>query len=501
MDRLMRKFIITFFVSIWALTAAAQVTPIVPGQAGGTVRPKLNNVLNQVINVKQPPFNAVGDGLVDDTTAIQAAVDWNMVTLATSAGASAGTSVLTFASVPSSIVVGQNINVYNVNHPTSIPTPSLVTGVTATTVTINTTVAAPGVSSGDSIQFRFPNLGKIFFPAGTYKITAPITFNFDGELSFILEGVGTASTITGNFNGYLFDRSNTNPTSGVRVLRDLKLNNDHATGGGIRLLGTVGGSIEDVNINAYRAITLTNGNSWQVLNAKLISSNAAGSWGIMASNAVSIVNADIQSYENGIRHSNIGLQVIGGRIEVCTVGILLGKDSSGGSDQSTAAFIAGVSMEANQTGIHIFNATNFEITSTSIGGGVSMSRGLYLQGASFGKITGLSVGSGISYSGGAIDASGSNGAVAFETTNAAPAAGTAWVLPSNPFNITATNSNNPTLASTFANLPASPVEGMEYNITDGTDGLAWGATATNTGTHTTHYKVRYNGSNWTVVGK
>lgn len=44
-------------------------------------------------------------------------------------------------------------------------------------------------------------------------------------------------------------------------------------------------------------------------------------------------------------------------------------------------------------------------------------------------------------------------------------------------------------------------EGMEYNITDGTNGLTWGDIATDSGTHTTHYKVRYNGTNWTVVGK
>ena len=45
------------------------------------------------------------------------------------------------------------------------------------------------------------------------------------------------------------------------------------------------------------------------------------------------------------------------------------------------------------------------------------------------------------------------------------------------------------------------VEGDLFNISDGTNGLAWGVTATNTGTHTTHYLVRYNGTSWTVVGK
>jgi hypothetical protein len=59
---------------------------------------------------------------------------------------------------------------------------------------------------------------------------------------------------------------------------------------------------------------------------------------------------------------------------------------------------------------------------------------------------------------------------------------------------------NTPLIYTVANLPG-PAEGACFNVSDGTDGLAWGATVTNTGSHITHYKVRGNGSNWTVMGK
>lgn len=47
----------------------------------------------------------------------------------------------------------------------------------------------------------------------------------------------------------------------------------------------------------------------------------------------------------------------------------------------------------------------------------------------------------------------------------------------------------------------TPVEGMIAHITDGDGGLAWGATAVNTGAGATKYLVWYNGANWTVVGK
>ncbi len=54
---------------------------------------------------------------------------------------------------------------------------------------------------------------------------------------------------------------------------------------------------------------------------------------------------------------------------------------------------------------------------------------------------------------------------------------------------------------TIANLPGTPVAGTAAHITDGDAGLAWGATAVNTGAGATKYFVWYNGANWTVMGK
>lgn len=56
------------------------------------------------------------------------------------------------------------------------------------------------------------------------------------------------------------------------------------------------------------------------------------------------------------------------------------------------------------------------------------------------------------------------------------------------------------VATTIAGLP-SPVAGMVAYVTDGDSGLAWGATATNSGAGATKYLVWYNGTNWTVAGK
>lgn len=55
-------------------------------------------------------------------------------------------------------------------------------------------------------------------------------------------------------------------------------------------------------------------------------------------------------------------------------------------------------------------------------------------------------------------------------------------------------------AVTVAKLPAAAAsKGLIANVTDGTSGLAWGATVTGGGA--TSYLVRSNGSHWTVVGE
>lgn len=53
-------------------------------------------------------------------------------------------------------------------------------------------------------------------------------------------------------------------------------------------------------------------------------------------------------------------------------------------------------------------------------------------------------------------------------------------------------------AVTFANVPATPVEGMMVAVTDSTT-ATWGATITGTGSN--HVLAYYNGTNWTVAAK
>lgn len=79
----------------------------------------------------------------------------------------------------------------------------------------------------------------------------------------------------------------------------------------------------------------------------------------------------------------------------------------------------------------------------------------------------------------------------------------AWTFAQNVFLPAGKKVVTPTvqhLGVIIANLP-SPVAGMVAYVTDGDSGLAWGATAVNSGSGATKYLVWYNGTNWTVAGK
>ncbi len=307
--------------------------------------------------------------------------------------------------------------------------------------------------------------GIIFFPPGTYKATSAITFNYDGEHSIIFEGCGDLSTLSGNFNGYILDRSNTNPTGGIRVIRNLKISNAHATGGCIRFEGSVAGSVENCFLNGYRVITAIAGNSWHIQNCNIVGSTSAGAWGIMAANAVAVINCDFQACAHGIRHYNTGLQVIGGRIETCTVGIMLGQDESGNSTQSTGALVAATSMEANQTGIDLNSCSLANIIGVHASGGVSMVRGFYCHGASFSILNACATSG--SYTTAGFDADCNGGLVFNGCQGASSGGGPAWLMPATAgAKIVCVGSNNPTIAVAFADLPGSPVGGQRNFITN-----------------------------------
>lgn len=403
-----------------------------------------------VSNVKD--FGAIGDGTTDDTTAVQAAVDW---------------------------------------------------------------------TSG-------ANRGTIYFPPGTYKVTAPITFNYAGALSICFRGEGAVSSINGTVNtGYILDRHLGSPSNQATVvIEKLSISNNSGTAGtgGIRLGSTISGIIRDCAVGGFNCITTedaTGVSSQNILmdEVRPLPSNAIGGHGIIMGGAGAILGCDVHGADTGMRLYGSGWTVFGCRVERCNTAYLLGVDSAG-TDQGASGFsmVGGttegcvVNMDFSGTCSGFFiSAINFlNHLSPNCGpdpGTGSPERGIWIRAnkASGGVISGVSAGGdACTVAQIQVDAATNRSDILFVgcTATVLRGGGAPYVFPSNAYTAQFQNCNSVPIW-TFSQLPTggNVLEGDEFDISDGTDGLTWGQTVTNTGTHTTHYRVRYNGANWTVVGK
>jgi polygalacturonase len=72
------------------------------------------------------------------------------------------------------------------------------------------------------------NRGVIYFPLGSYRVTKPLTFNYNGNLSIAFVGqAGTIIFAAPSFNDYVFKRSLVSPnnTTGGRIFEKLNIQN------------------------------------------------------------------------------------------------------------------------------------------------------------------------------------------------------------------------------------------------------------------------------------
>lgn len=198
------------------------------------------------------------------------------------------------------------------------------------------------------------NKGQIFFPPGNYVISSPLTLNAAAE-TFILTGCGSNSQITGNFGDWLIRRSNaTNAPGGIRVVEKLNLYNFHPLGKGIQILGQVGATIRDCQIQANQCIDVTLSSQAQIENCGLLplAGWPTGSRGIICGGNSAIRSCDITHFEEGVRAYGPGLLISGGRFEVNKTAMMLGKDGTNATNGLQGATIIGGSFEANDTAIY-----------------------------------------------------------------------------------------------------------------------------------------------------
>lgn len=488
---------------------------------GGTTKRTLPARLSDMANVRD--FGAVGDGVTDDWAAITLAYNHGRVTLVATAPSVGST--ITFASVPATITTSM--------FATDVTNPSAFTGgvprvasKTATTVTLGFIPTSGAVQAGDVINFDLSNKGDIFFPAGTYLVSQPVVMNGSG---FNLRGVGSASTIIGNFSDYVLSRNDANGGNDSALLssiENLTVINLHATGGGIHFGSATLGAVRDCNVVANQGIQIASDGTPAPASGPLDMSvencsvspgvNVSGSIGIMSLANGPILNCRIIGYESGMQvWGNEGYyNVLGCYFEGNIVGIKLCVSADGTPYLSGGGIFTGLWFKNNGTAIQFGN-----IGATSgVGGGrfcgirieadenvlIGGSRPQY--GINLSNKCGYSLFAGITVTGqydqygiyddGDLD--NRNTWMGVHVANTSTHGGLLWHLPVAPSRLTGMFAGcNVAPVCTVAALTSSPFEGDNYNVSD-SNSAVWGNTSGGSGS--THAKVRWNGSNWTVVG-
>ena len=395
--------------------------------------------------------------------------------------------------------------------------------------------------SGPAIQAAVnwtggPNRGTIYFPLGSYKVDTTVTFNYNGNLSICFRGEGQGSLIFSSANtGFLFDRHNTNSgaannTTGGRVFEKFAMQNTTSTGGCVRIGSTIGAFFRDCTFAANTCVTTEDsvGVSSENILFEDCTFNANGTAsptnGIVIGGGGVIMGCDFVSADTHVRAYGSGLHICGCRAENGNTGYLLGLDSGNNNVGLTGFSITSGTCEGNTASIDFAGTcSGFLIGPYGIQGHNSGNSGYPLGGqnsqyginmragnASAGTVSAISVGSEFDVAGIWVGNASSRANIVFigVTSAQSGSTGVGWSLqagspaPTNAFTAFFQNCNISPVW-TFSQLPTggNVLEGDEFNISDGTNSLAWGATATNTGSHTTHYLVRYNGTNYTVVGK
>jgi hypothetical protein len=233
---------------------------------------------------------------------------------------------------------------------------------------------ARGNGSADDTQAiqaavnKTPSGGLVYFPPGTYRTTAPIRFN-EPNSSVHFRGCGDTSLVTGNFAGFIFDRTNGNGERGGYVFEGLKIVNSHPRGGGVRMLRAAGATFLDCQIYADVCIDVTeNTFAVGIRECDIRGRNYQTSIGILTkANQCVISGSDIVGCLNGIRAFASGT-IVGCRIEMCVVGAMLGMDAGGGAYSTNGVLLTSTSFEGCDTGIYAYHLGTSQISAVSIQG-------------------------------------------------------------------------------------------------------------------------------------
>jgi hypothetical protein len=368
------------------------------------------------------------------------------------------------------------------------------------------------------------NRGTIYFPLGAYQVNKPITFNYNGNLSICFRGETNGSFIFGNVNGYIFDRSLVTPnnTTGMRIFEKLNIQNANtsANTGAIRMGSTDGGCVRDCVLRGFNAVTTEDsvGNSSRNIlfqNVKVTGAQVPGCGGFIIGGSGAMTGCGFTSCDVAVRLYGGGFCMSGNRIERCNTAYLLGLDSGGNNLGLSGFSLTSGSTEGNWTAIDFGGiCTGFLISSIGMLGHDKSNAGMVpnLQDSQYGIIvrannaqagvfSGLTGSQWFDVACFEIDVASSRANLLFVGCNGSAGAGSgvAWITPNNAYTAQFQNCNVQPIW-TYSALPTggNVLEGDEFNISDSTT-AAWGANVT-TGGGSHRVRIRYNGTNWTVMG-
>jgi Pectate lyase superfamily protein len=365
------------------------------------------------------------------------------------------------------------------------------------------------------------NRGTIYFPLGAYKVTAPITYNYNGNLSIHFLGAMGAN-IFGNVNGYIFDRAlgTPNNTPGGRVFEKLNIINSHAAGGCIRMGSTIGGAVRDCLLQGF--IDFTTEDAVGVSSKNIHIENCAfsnngtvsGSHYIIIGGGGSILGCTLSGADTAVRAYGDGLYGAGNRSERCNTSWLFGLDSGGNNVGLRGLTLTSSSAEGCWTaydfagvveGFVMAGCGHFGHDSSNAGvvPGVQASQyGIRIRAdcARAGLIHSISLSGVADVASFAIENASSRANVVIRECSAIQSGGSGvnWITPTNAYTAKFRN-NNVSPVWTYAQRPigGDALEGDEFDITD-SNTATWGATVAGGGSN--RIRMRYNGTNWTVMG-
>lgn len=240
------------------------------------------------------------------------------------------------------------------------------------------------------------NGGHVFFPPGTYKVSATLNVPFPKRLSF--RGVSPqtgGSEILGNVSpGPLINMANsTGGGPNGTIIEGLALRNTNATGVTLQITQMQTPNIRNAVIGGYRGvITLGNVYSLFIDNVKFTSSgNVPGSIGLYTGGHTAIYASDFVGWDDAVRASGITVSIIGCRFEVNNTALNLGRDLDNNTLMLQRSLISGNSFEANGTAVKSSGLGNSVLSGLGSQGSVGAPGGFSHYGMDLGGLSGVTI--------------------------------------------------------------------------------------------------------------